>query len=832
MEINQSINQSSCLRRSSLISWHVDVLMDTVSPRAQHRAEHLSRSAAAAAHASYYSHPSLHLHTYLTKEKPLEINEKGKIIESLNEPFLNLSNENETNSLPLKKNENENEINVSNLPHVNDEKSNEVGIEGTKKEEGGKKDAGYPSGLDKGALELNGEAGGTKSSPGPSLQDVLKFNQIQNGWQSNSHFEKQNGNENTNINTNGNEQISVPGQVDQIDLKGQAGRPELGRHWSIKDRMNPHLQLMCGPLLAYYTVRNDIWQGGALVRADRSCNSGSDLSSLPYINLTFHPYTKPSHEVPTVHDPTIQLLPPQTVQARRIHVYASKDGNMSFFRFMFEIPLQQTQMAVRYKLNGGAEMDFVVPAKGENMRWAAHSCNGFSSGVNPDEFKGSYPSGYDPVWEDLLLKHHEKPFHCMVGGGDQIYCDALTREPEMQPWITAPDRHSKLNCPLTDEIREAVDRFYFNHYCKIFRSNAFGRANSSIPMVNMLDDHDLIDGFGTYDDETQASPIMSFVGSRGYFWFLLFQLFVSDEVDGVDPTPYSHTLKSMIIGDKNGPWIPFPSHSLLVYLGPKVSLLALDCRAERKLSRICTPETYAKTFGEVRKLQGIEQLVILLGVPIAYPRMSFLEHFLDWKWNPLNILARHNAMGLGGMVNKFNQASELLDDLNDHWCANTHKKERNWLVLECQKLAKEKQFRITFLSGDVHLAAVGCLFTYHKGKKQPTLAPEKDHRYMLNVVTSAIVNPPPPGAAKMVATLGRNKHRTLPQDTDEIMIPLFMTDTDGSKSKMKGTALNRRNYAAVEYNTNRELLFEFRVEKSQGAGETVGYPIKAPAPQW
>lgn len=25
------------------------------------------------------------------------------------------------------------------------------------------------------------------------------------------------------------------------------------------------------------------------------------------------------------------------------------------------------------------------------------------------------------------------------------------------------------------------------------------------------------DGFGTYDDETQAAPVMSFVGSRGYF---------------------------------------------------------------------------------------------------------------------------------------------------------------------------------------------------------------------------------------------------------------------------------------------------------------------------
>ena len=139
--------------------------------------------------------------------------------------------------------------------------------------------------------------------------------------------------------------------------------------------------------------------------------------------------------------------------------------------------------------------------------------------------------------------------------------------------------------------------------------------------------------------------------------------------------------------------------------------------------------------------------------------MSFLEHFLDLKWNPLNVLARHNALGLGGMVNKFNQASELLDDLNDHWCANSHKKERNWLVLEVQKLALQMGARVSFLSGDVHLAAVGVLFSKTGG---PKIQPEKDHRYMLNVITSAIVNTPPPaGAAKMVAMLGSHKHRTL-----------------------------------------------------------------------
>lgn len=57
---------------------------------------------------------------------------------------------------------------------------------------------------------------------------------------------------------------------------------------------------------------------------------------------------------------------------------------------------------------------------------------GFSSGENPDEFKGQYESGYDPLWEDMILRHHVEPLHCMVGGGDQIYCDAITREPELQ----------------------------------------------------------------------------------------------------------------------------------------------------------------------------------------------------------------------------------------------------------------------------------------------------------------------------------------------------------------------------------------------------------------
>jgi hypothetical protein len=44
--------------------------------------------------------------------------------------------------------------------------------------------------------------------------------------------------------------------------------------------------------------------------------------------------------------------------------------------------------------------------------------------VNPDAFRGlGFQTGYDPVWVDLLAKHAEQPFHLLIGGGDQLYCD-------------------------------------------------------------------------------------------------------------------------------------------------------------------------------------------------------------------------------------------------------------------------------------------------------------------------------------------------------------------------------------------------------------------------
>ncbi|KAJ8700313.1 hypothetical protein PTI98_003354 [Pleurotus ostreatus] len=347
-------------------------------------------------------------------------------------------------------------------------------------------------------------------------------------------------------------------------------------------------------------------------------------------------------------------------------------------------------------------------------------------------------------------------------------------------------------------------------------------------------DTDLIDGFGSYPEDLQMAPVFRRIGSRGYFFFLLFQCFINVEIDGVDDSPGKHVNRSIIFGGV-GPYISLPSHSFLAYLGPQTYILMLDCRAERKKDQVCSELEYQKVFGRLRQLpRGVEHLIVQLGIPIAYPRMVFLEKALGSKFNPLVALGRNGSLGLSGFVNKFNAEAELLDDLNDHWTAESHKKERNWLVQQLQVFALEKKIRITFVSGDVHCASVG-VFKTLTTKKERAIPPRDDHRYMLNVITSAIVNTPPPNAViSMVSSLATKVHRTLHHiETDESMIPLFDVEPhDGSKRSQK-FIMGKRNWCGVRWDGQTgDLVFTLFIEKEKGGGQTKGYTVRSPPPRW
>lgn len=152
----------------------------------------------------------------------------------------------------------------------------------------------------------------------------------------------------------------------------------------------------------------------------------------------------------------------------------------------------------------------------------------------------------------------------------------------------------------------------------------------------------------------------------------------------------------------------------------------------------------------------------------------------------------------GGFFNHFDGSVDLLDDLDDHYTARTHKKERLFLVEQLQALAAEFSVRITILGGDVHLAAVGRF--YSNPKLNVPVA--QDHRYMANIISSAIVNKPPPQAvANLLAR--RNKLHHLDQNTDETLMKFFDKDPGSSNktSNSNHVTMPSRNWAMITENS-------------------------------
>lgn len=64
-------------------------------------------------------------------------------------------------------------------------------------------------------------------------------------------------------------------------------------------------------------------------------------------------------------------------------------------------------------------------------------------------------------------------------------------------------------------------------------------------------------------------------------------------------------------------------------MGGKMALLAVDCRTERTEHDVIDERTWEKIstrlYTEVRRGQ-VEHLLVVLGVPVAYPRLVWLEN--------------------------------------------------------------------------------------------------------------------------------------------------------------------------------------------------------------
>ncbi|OBA19349.1 hypothetical protein METBIDRAFT_33530 [Metschnikowia bicuspidata var. bicuspidata NRRL YB-4993] len=490
-------------------------------------------------------------------------------------------------------------------------------------------------------------------------------------------------------------------------------------------------------------------------------------------------------------------------------------GGLEFWRFNVNLTLAAYEQRVRYSVNGVSKeaYQFFIPAVDESMNVMSFSCNGFSLATDTSSFKLS-------LWLDVLRKHSTtQHYHVMLGGGDQIYNDSIKMHCQtLDPWLNLHTAHLKRDVRATPEMLEDFESFYLKSYLEWFGhgywrgkiggtlQSMFPLTMAQIPSVNIYDDHDIIDGFGSYKDRTMALDVFSSIGNVAYKYYMLFQHHMApDSPEHIDDP-------SWILSKKDGMFIKQKSHSCFMRLGREISLLGVDCRTERRLTEIVSPSTYDIIFlriqAEIEKSPETKHLLVMLGVPILYPRLVWLEKMLTSRLlKPIRGLATRGVMAQG-LVNEFDGSVEVLDDLNDHWCSHNHKAERNKLIKLLTEFGAKNGVRVTILSGDVHLCCFGRMKTkihHHPHahvlssedkeahNRDVTKNPQHDPRLIFNVISSAIINAPPPDA--MASLLNKtSKVHHYDKYTDEDVIPLFTSNPDGSERE-NHQFLNKRNWS-------------------------------------
>ncbi|KAF8976558.1 hypothetical protein BGZ46_008172 [Entomortierella lignicola] len=551
------------------------------------------------------------------------------------------------------------------------------------------------------------------------------------------------------------------------------------------DSIRPSDQFKCGPILRYQDILVDRrrWIGSVLIVTDKE-------STPPRLVLR---------------DPT-----KSRVGYSQPHHLETWEGN-HFYRYDIQLSLldcREKRIEYWFETENGEHLkhpqkwNFYVPALEEGHNWSFYSCNGFTSDVEPDMIR----VGPNPLWDDLLMAHDNKPFHTMVGGGDQIYNDDVLATPEIAEWLSLKGE-ARISIAFDSKKRYAAEKFYFDHYVEHFTTGTYAKALSLIPSVNTWDDHDILDGYGSYPPMYQLCDVMQGIGASAARFYLLFQQHATAKT----------TDHAGLQTSKSG-----KGWNCITHFGKRTMLVLPDTRSERSKQTILSDDTYdlLKTEINAKLLPTTKHLVVVLGTPLVYPALKLFEDALEKLGDKLS---RGSIVGkIFGKCKAFENVlgqfgPELLDDLVDSWACTVHTDEKKRLVELLQEIAVHKSVRVTFVGGDVHVGGAGRLFGADS-KDRST-----DPYDMVQIISSAIVNGPPPGAVISALHVSAKTYK-LNEYTFEEMTDIFHKDADGAPLEKK-KLLNRRNWCEVrEKPEASQLTFTIRVENVDHVG-VQEYPV-------
>jgi hypothetical protein len=475
--------------------------------------------------------------------------------------------------------------------------------------------------------------------------------------------------------------------------------------------------LELGPILSFRGCTATEWQLSAIVVSQSNCGSlrwsiGSD-------------------------EAFVEAEPLYTVNKRTV------------WRYEFSLPRKNDEAEANYEVCGQS-YSMHIPGSNASPRLFYVSCNGFSDNKIIKRVRDK-----NALWKQMATRHQKSPHHLLLMGGDQVYADAMwVRGDLMKKWNNLSfERGNKAS--LTRQMEAYLKKFYFNLYCERWRQREVAAMLACIPMIAMWDDHDIIDGWGSYPECRQKCDVFKGIFAAARIAFAVFQQHLNaddSEAAAGAIAPENGFTRGHVVGN--------------------MAIIALDMRSERTSETVLTKQHWDQVFNWMDSLEGIDHLFVMSSIPVVYPGFEILEKVLG-------IIPGHQ---------------DLEDDLRDHWNSRPHRGERVRLIERLLRLANRT--RITIVSGDVHVAALGVIESTRR-------APIGHDATINQLISSGIVHPGPPAIALFAL-------RHLFDVPDEIVpgIRTRMTNFPGLSYGFVGA----RNFLALEPDKERRIWANWWVE--------------------
>jgi len=417
-------------------------------------------------------------------------------------------------------------------------------------------------------------------------------------------------------------------------------------------------RFVVGPILLFRGVQGDRWRVSALYVLEGPVEPG-DL---------------------TVEGVGLKVPPRHLTTWRSRHLW----------RFDFAVPRQDRSTRVEYGFDDHARRwSFIVPGLSERLHIGFLTNNGVEEDWMADRAKG----GRNARWQDLARLHARAPYHLLIHGGNQIYADSLWEAcPFLGNWSQQePDRRNQL--PFSQSMADQLMDYYFQTYCSQWQQPSVAAMLASVPAIMAWNEHDVFAGWGNYPDATQNSQIFRgiFQVAKRHGAFFQLGAVMRDPPECLWGAANMTFAQGFQLGD--------------------CGILTLDMRSERTRKRVFSDQTWEQLPGWINRFQGMRHLLVVIGVPLAYPAMSWTERMLR-------------------MLPGFDHHESVL---RDQWRSPDRAQESVRLVRLLSDFGLRNRCRVTLLSGGTNVGAHGMIHGNGTDLRQ--------------LISSGIVHPPPSSMA-------------------------------------------------------------------------------------